>query len=806
MRGPFCRLTRSLSSEQNEDHLAYETTAAVINEGDPDLDTPKVGDKEAFLRQALARFKLTEEAEGPNRTEALIDDAFRNLEQWDQKTKTDRDTAGRPALTIDKLNHPIRQVLNAQRQARPGIKVNPKTAGSAQETATILQGLIRQIEYDSQADVAYDWAFEQAATSGLGYFRILTEFAAGATDGPAAWDQEIKVVRILNKYSVYFDPSAAAPDKSDARWCFITEDIPIEEYKLLFPKSDVASLNDFSGLGNAPQGWLSDKAVRVAEYWYTEPKQQRILLLKDGQTALVDTLNETTMTGQLHNGVPILNYRDIDTRVVKFAKINATQILEGNTDKTGGQDWPGTYIPVVPVVGEELFIDSKRVYRGMIRAARDSQRMYNYQASELVRQLSIWGRVPWVGAIGQFKGLEAKWGAANIEDFPFLEYNPVSVEGHLAPPPQRNGMEPPIQSIVIGIQQASEDIKSTTGFFDPSLGKVNNTDRSGRAILALQQAGELGSSNFQDNLRRALIFAGKIIVDLIPHIYDRPGRLVTVLGKDDKPSTVMFNQPFVPGAADRPPQPVQPGMPPPQGAEVKVYDLKNSKFSVTVSVGRSHATKRMERDEGISTIIEKVPSLAPVLAGPWLRSQDWDGAEEMAERVDKMLPPELQPTPEGQPKVPPQVQAQMQQLMQQHEILTKLLQEKDEIIRTKQLELASKEQQTALVELTKLSVADLKAEIERMKIAASAAQAAAQAAVQEQEGAAERAHASQEGAASRAHASQEGQAQRQHATAMTETEQQEARLATFQQQAHERAMLAEQQANQPSPQGDGDAG
>ena len=764
--------------------MSYETTDD-SGLGDPDLLPPAKGSVEEFIRHALARFKLTEEAESENRIEELLDDDFRNLKQWDEKTKKARDDSGRPALTVDKLNHPIRQVLNAQRQARPGIKVNPKTSGSAQETAAALMGLVRQIEYDSQADVAYDWAFEQAATSGRGFFRVLTEFA-GDMDGPEAWDQEIKIERVLNKYSIYFDPSAVKPDKSDARWCFVTEDIPVEEYKLLYPTSEIASLNDFSSLGDVPETWLSVKSVRVSEYWYTEPVRKRRLMLETGMTALVDVRDQTTVTGQKHQGVPILNHRDVDTRVVKFAKINAREILEGNEDRSAGQDWPGQYIPIVPVIGEELFAENKRIYRGMIRAARDPQRMYNYQASELVRQLAIWGRVPWVGAAGQFKGLEAKWGSANIEDYPFLEYNPVGLDGHLSPPPQRNGMEPPIQSIVIGIQQASEDIKSTTGFFDPSLGNVSNRDRSGRAILALQQAGELGSSNFQDNLRRALIFTGKIIVDLIPHIYDRPGRIVTILGKDDKPNSVMFNQPFTPGTEDQPPQAVpqeaaMPGMPLPENA--KLFDLKNTRFSVTVSVGRSHATKRMERDEGISTIIEKVPTLAPVLVGPWLRAQDWDGADQMAERVDKMLPPELQPTPEGQPKIPPQVQAQMQQLMQQHEMLTKLLEEKDELIRTKQLELASKEQQTALIELTKLDVARMRADIERMKIDAAAAQASAEASMQ----------------------SGEQREQRVHERTMAETEAHDTRLQVFQSQAHERAMMAEQRAMEPSPQGDGAA-
>lgn len=255
--------------------------------GDPDLDPPKPGDAEAFVRGALARFKLTDESESENRQEALKDDKFRNLDQWDEKVAKDRLDKGLPALTIDKLNHPIRQVLNAQRQARPGIKVNPKTAGSAQETAQIIQGLVRHIEYDSQADIAYDWAFEGAASSGIAYFRIITEFA-GETEGLGVWDQEIKIKKVHNKYSVYFDPSAVEPDKSDARWCFVTEDIPLEEYKLLYPRSRVTQANSFSGLGDTTAGWLSEKSVRVAEYFYVVPKSTRKLQLKGGRIVDVE--------------------------------------------------------------------------------------------------------------------------------------------------------------------------------------------------------------------------------------------------------------------------------------------------------------------------------------------------------------------------------------------------------------------------------------------------------------------------------------------------------------------------------------
>lgn len=734
--------------------------------GDSDLDAPKPGDQEAFIRHALARFKLAEEAEQENRKEALIDDQFRNLEQWDKAVKAARDAAGRPALTVDKINHPIRQVLNAQRQARPGIKVNPKGSGARNiETASRVRGLIRQIEYDSHAEDAYDWAFDCAASSGLGYFRIITEWADSPDDDPEAmFDQEIKIRKILNKYSVYPDPTAQLPDKSDARFYFVTEDVPIEEYKRLYPKSLLASASGLTGLGDDQRAWCSDKTIRIAEYWYTEQIVKTAIRLQGGRTVTVDVDQNLYKKGASYQGTPVMNCRDVDTRVVKIAKINCCEILEGNDDLTAGEDWQGQYIPIVPAIGEELFIDGKRVYRGMIRPARDSQRMANYQASELVRTLAVWGRIPWVGAYGQFKNLEAKWNSANIEDYPYLEYNPVSVEGHLAPPPSRNGQEPPIQAIVIGYQASVDDIKASMGFFDASLGNVNPKDRSGRAILALQQQGELGSSNFQDNLRRSMTFAGKILVDLIPYVYgNRPGRIVTVLGEDEKPAAVMFNQPFLPGETPKP-------IPDAAGAPItdpnhqllpqqaKFYDLKNAKFSVAVTVGRSHATKRIEMKEGIGELMQN-EALAPALAAPYVRAQDWDGAEEMADRLDRAFPQFVKQ--EGDQEIPPQVRSYIAQLEQQHQQLTMIVNELSKTIETKQMELASKEKIAGIQQETQLAIADLKAQIDGVKATM---------------------------------ATIEGEKQRAHETNTREFEAQQARTAQFTQQAHERGMEAEARA------------
>ncbi len=313
---------------------------------------------------ARTRFKLASEAETSVRKDALEDLRFRAGEQWPDQIKHQRDIEQRPCLTINKLPSFIRQVTNEQRQNRPQIQIDP-VEDSDTETAEVIQGLCRHIEVSSGADQAYDTAFEHAVTGGFGYFRILTEYVR-----PDSFEQKICIKRIRNPFRVYFDPRCQEPDYSDAQYAFVVEDLSHEEYNRRFPKSELAGLNDFSTLGDRAAGRITQDSVRIAEYFEVEQQPVTLHLLDDGSTVTEEELNHRQKIyddSEFEEPAPVRpesrTSRQSFRPVVKWRLINGVEVLEE-------KDWPGKYIPIIPVLGDELEIDGKRELVGMVRYAR----------------------------------------------------------------------------------------------------------------------------------------------------------------------------------------------------------------------------------------------------------------------------------------------------------------------------------------------------------------------------------------------------------------------------------------------------
>lgn len=617
-------------------------------------------DDEKLLQQARKRFRLASDAEESIRREALEDLRFRAGEQWPQNIKIDRQNTGRPCLTINRIPQFLRQVTNEIRQNRPSIQVNPVDDQADPETAEILQGIMRHIEVSSDADVAYDTAAEHAATFGFGYLRVITDYV-----DERSFDQEIRIERIRNPFSIYFDPECQKPDYSDARWAFVVQDVDREEYRALYPDSELSGLADMTTVGDQAPGWINGKSVRIAEYWHIDHKEQELALLPDGSVMPADMVAE---------GVPVLRTRTVQVPKVYWCKVNGLEVLEK-------QEWPGRWIPIVPVLGDEVIVNGERQLYGLVRFARDPQRMYNYWATAETEMIALAPKAPFIGAAGQFEGFERQWQSANVRNLPYLEYRPVSHAGVPMGPPQRQVYEPPIQAISHARMQANDDLKATTGIYDASLGARSN-EQSGRAILARQREGDVANFHYADNLARSIKHLGKILLDLIPRIYDAP-RVMRIIGAEENERVVQINAPTRDKGVER------------------IYDLSLGQYDVTVSVGPSFSTKRQEAVDSMLQLSQSYPPLMQVAGDLLVKNMDWPGAAEIAERLKKLLPPNLQEEQEGQ-QVPPAVQAQMAQLAQQNEQLSQALNQATDDIRTKRLEIESRERIEAMKAQTEL--------------------------------------------------------------------------------------------------------
>lgn len=527
--------------------------------------------------------------------------------------------SARPCLTINKLPQHVKQITNEQRMNRPTIKVLPVDDKSDIEMADVFNGVIRHIEYTSDADVAYDTACENQVTYGEGYLRILTEYC-----DDTSFDQEIKIGRIRNSFSVYMDPMIQDPAGADARWCFITDDMTKDEYERAYPEASPISTLTARGVGDSSiNQWISETTVRVAEYFYIECEKATLNLYPGNQTALTGTPDDSLLRAMF--GKP-LRSRQLDRERVKWCKTNGYEILEES-------EWAGSFIPVVRVVGNEFEVDGQLYVSGLVRNAKDAQRMYNYWCSQEAEMLALAPKAPFIGYGGQFEGYEQQWKTANTQNWPYLEVNPDVTDGQGAVLPLPQRAQPPMASS--GLLQAkagaSEDIKSTTGQYNASLGMTSN-ERSGKAIIARQRESDVGTYHYPDNLARAVRHIGRQLVDLIPKIYDT-ARVARILGEDGEPSTVKMNP-------DQE-EPVKKIMGPGGVVVDKIYNPRVGKYDVRVITGPGYATKRQEALESMAQLLQGNPQLWQVAGDLFVKNMDWPGAQDLAKRLQKMLDPKV---------------------------------------------------------------------------------------------------------------------------------------------------------------------
>ena len=522
------------------------------------------------MQQALDRFKVGSDADSDQRTREVDALRFQVPEFcWPTEVKDQRkpqliggvSIPQRPMLSIPSLDHPIQLVLNAEKAAHLGVSIHPLSDDAEEETAEVLQGLYRRIEVQSRASLARSWAFERAVKAGRGYYRVITEPDPDSDD---PYDQKITIKRILQQGSVVLDPFAQEADCSDGEWAFVVNDMPFDTYKRRYPKSAMAAYSEeeLSAVGISTPSWVSgdegaSRAVRVAEYYRLEYTTSRKVLLDDGSESDEDAIPE----GRTPREGRDARQRVERTPTLYWSTINAVEELEPK------QEMDGRYIPVIPVIGRELIpFGQERRYVGMIEPNKDAVRLLNYSASSAVEMSSLETKAPYMMVEGQEEGHEQEWQLSNVRNFPYLRYSPVSLNGQPAPPPQRTQVDASrLGPSMLLLQQAREFIHEGTGAYESALGQQTPAAKSGKAILALQNQHDSGSSHFIDNLAEiSLTYEAKVILDLIPHIYDRPGRIARILDLEDEPQTVMLNAPFRRDPqTQRPiPAPGPPSMPP----------------------------------------------------------------------------------------------------------------------------------------------------------------------------------------------------------------------------------------------------
>ena len=688
-----------------------------------------------FLDIATRRLTREIDADDHNRQAAIEDLKFLNGDQWEASEEQRRRLRGRPCLRTNELPKYVNQVVGDMRQNRARVKVRPVDSAGDVHIAKIRSGLIANIEYCSNAEAIYDYAGEMAVSCGYGAWRIGTRYTE---DNPFL--QEVYAERIRNPFLVYMDSSAKSEVYADAKYGFVLEKVTKEEFEERFPGKEAPGDPVRTGKGVGQEAWYAQGAFFIADYYVIEREKKTVCLMGDGkfmdkaeaerladewrsQAAAADREAQAALEAAIAPGAPspletpdgaagdavtqgavapvpfpplppsltIEDERTVEAPRVRWYAITANRVLDGP------KEIPGRYIPIIVVKGPERNIEGKTHVRSLIRDAKDPQRLLNFWVTDSAEIVDMIPKAPWIGTARQFEGYENDYAAANTENFPFLKYN--ADQG--APPPQRVGIGGVPAAVFEQIGQAKQAIMDTIGMFASDLGD-RGPELSGKAILQRQKPGDVATFAFIDNLTRAIAHSGRVINEMIPEVYDTE-RDVRIRNADETEDFAPVNT-----TAGRALEAVsaQPGrysgvdreglarLAAKQGAHARYNDLAAGRYDVVVSTGPSYATQRQEAAASLERLVAAFPQVMSVAGDLIYKFQDFLGAEEIAERIERTMPPNLVPPKEGAPQRPPQPPPpQMQVKMMEMEVKRQELQVQQQKLQVEKLK-ALKEAQS----------------------------------------------------------------------------------------------------------------
>lgn len=617
----------------------------------------------AILREARRRFNRCQEWESVARNRFIEDMKFcygdsYNLYQWNSTLYKERNAADKPALTINKTHQHCLQIINDARQNKVGIEVRPVGDGASKEAADIFEGIVRHIEYISNAQAAYDTATWNQVVGGIGWIRVVTDYV-----NDKSFDQEIFIRRVPNALSVYLDPDIQQYDGSDANFGFVFRDMPKDEFDAAYPKlkntigSDLMEPMDYAG------DWINDDHIRVAEYFRKRKDTAHLIALVDGSVMMEDDADEDVMRAMAmahmgsddpNDAIQLDDDGEPKRREAPVFKIEWFEIAGDKIIKR--RKWPGIYIPLVRVVGEETVINGQMDRRGHTRCLINPQQMYNFWTSGAAEQVALQTKTPWLASMEAIGPYGDYYKNANILNTAWMPWRERDDNGQPTTKPER--LAPPVMAdaFLKGMATASNEMMMVSGQYQAVFGAQSN-ETSGRAINARQRQGDNSTYHFIDHLAQAIRFLGKIIIDLAPKVYDtkRVMRIMDEAGEESEvhldPDAGQAHQ-----SVETEPVPGANGQPAAKPDVQVIFNPKVGQYDVVSDIGPAYATRRQEAFNAFVQIMKGNPELMEKIGDLMFKAADFPMAEDIAERFDELRQGMI---------VPKEVAAKLQQQLQE---------------------------------------------------------------------------------------------------------------------------------------------
>ena len=585
---------------------------------------------EDFLEEMREEYQLDLDADRMNREAALDDKKFAAGEQWDPIVLQHR--KGLPCLVINSVPQFVAQLVGDWRQNKNGIKVLPAEDGDT-DIASVRGDLIRAIQTKSRSDRVFNNAFESMVTCGDGAFRVAVRYARND-----AFDQEITLEPIDDALAVIWDRFSIDPTGRDARHVFVDDRISKREFERKWPKADSSTLTSDNYTSLYSGGWINDEGYRVTEYWRMIERDRLLCLFENGKTKFIDKDNFDELIAE--NGQPV------KSRVAPctYAQMH---LVTGFTILSGPYEYMLNRVPIIRMSGRIVNVNGRRVRYGLVRFMKDAVRLKNFWRSVAAEQLGYAPKAQWIAPESAVEGREEQFRKAHLSRDPLLIYNDDATA-----PPERVDPPAPQMALLNEANVNAQDMKDVTGIHDASLG-IKSNETSGRAIQARQREGDVASITYYDHGNAAVLEAGDVTNQLISQVYDGT-RIVRIIGEDEAVKFARINDPNDPESPD----------------------LSVGNYDVAITSGTSYTTRRVEAAQSMMEAIQVWPQLIQVAGDIIAKAQDWPGADKLADRLKKTIPPQfLEPGEEGGGNPPPdpemlqKMQEQLQKLMLENQML-----------------------------------------------------------------------------------------------------------------------------------------
>lgn len=612
--------------------------------------------KKDIVRRAHDRFRAAQEWEADSRQRFKDDIRFLfadpdDQNQWNAAVRAQRQLAGQPMVTINKVHTHWLHVVNQGKENKPQITISPTGNEATYESAQIFEQIIRRIEYISDAQTAYDRASEFQVGGGIGYWRINSRYTDDNT-----FDQELFIDEIDDPLSVYMDPNIKKQDGSDARFAFIFDDMPREVAEKKYPNV----VKRQTVLGGDALSWNRQDTIRVSEYYERTEKKDWLYAIptNDGDTMLVRESDLPPEGSDLLRAA--MERGDVQKR--RIPKYSVDWYLIVGDEIADKSEWLGKYIPIIRVPGEEVVMEGRLDRKGLVRYLKDAQRTFNYNASAALEYGALQSKSPYIASVEAIEGLENYWATANTQNHAFLPYNNADESGQQIPPPARQ--PPPASAPVFmdGMQAAEHELMMASGQYEATFSAQGN-EISGVSIEQRQKQGERVTFHFQDNLAKAIKFTGKQLIDLIPKYYDTR-RVIRIMSESGEEQQITID-----------PQAKQALQQQEAQGEAKVAAIFNPNvgtYEVMASVGPNFETRRKQAFDAMTQMLATNQALSNVIGDLYMGTADFPAADKLQERMRNWIKA-TNPAVLGQ--IDPQVQALQGQLQAAMAHVTQLQQQ-----------------------------------------------------------------------------------------------------------------------------------